>query len=73
MGTVVAIGEGMKTSGFALVGVMVRPAEAPESVRAVWQGLPDDVALVILTSAAAAALGPDVLNAARPLMVVMPP
>ncbi|QIY59509.1 hypothetical protein HEP86_02415 [Streptomyces sp. RPA4-5] len=73
MGTVVALGEATQTSGFALAGVSVRPAEAPESVRAVWQELPDDVALVILTPAAAAALGPDVLNAPRPLTVVMPP
>ncbi|UKY47919.1 hypothetical protein [Streptomyces inhibens] len=73
MGTVVAIGEGVKTSGFALAGVIVRPAEAPDSVRAVWQELPGDVALVILTPAAAVALGPGALNAPQPLTVVMPP
>lgn len=73
MGTVVALGEEARTSGFALAGVLVRPAEGPDSVRAVWQELPDDVALVILTQAAAAALGSEALNVPCPLTVVMPP
>ncbi|MFI0789880.1 hypothetical protein ACH4Q6_30280 [Streptomyces lydicus] len=73
MGTVVAIGEGTKTSGFALAGVLVRPADDPDGVRAAWGELPGDVTLVILTQAAAAALGPAALDAPHPLTVVMPP
>ncbi|MFF7408986.1 MULTISPECIES: V-type ATP synthase subunit F [Streptomyces] len=73
MGTVVALGERARTSGFALAGVLVRPAEEPDGVRAAWEELPGDIALVILTQAAAAALGPDVLTAPMPLTVVMPP
>ncbi|MFF9785863.1 hypothetical protein YWIDRAFT_06310 [Streptomyces sp. SceaMP-e96] len=73
MGTAVAIGEGARTSGFALAGVLVRPAEEPDSVRAIWQELPADVTLVILTQAAAAALSAAALNAPHPLTVVLPP
>ncbi len=73
MGAVVAIGEGTRTSGFALAGVLVRPAEEPDTVRAAWRELPDDAALVILTPAAAAALGPGALHPPHPLTVVMPP
>jgi vacuolar-type H+-ATPase subunit F/Vma7 len=56
MGTVAAIGEEVLVRGFGLAGVLVCPAGDPESVRAAWRGLPDGVALVILTRAAAAAL-----------------
>ncbi|MGD3110676.1 V-type ATP synthase subunit F [Streptomyces sp. YGL11-2] len=73
MGAVIAIGERARTTGFALAGVEVRPAEAPDRVRALWRDLPADVALVILTPAAAAALGPDALDVSEPLTVVMPP
>ncbi|MEK2478611.1 MULTISPECIES: hypothetical protein [Streptomyces] len=73
MGAVVAIGERARTAGFALAGVQVRPAEEPDRVRMSWRELPADAELVILTPAAAAALGPDLLKAAGPLTVVMPP
>ncbi|MFE6685871.1 V-type ATP synthase subunit F [Streptomyces sp. NPDC057743] len=73
MGTVVAIGERTRTAGFALAGVRVRPADDPEQVRAQWREMPPDVALVILTPTAAAALGPEALDAPEPLTVVMPP
>ncbi|MFH8680756.1 hypothetical protein [Streptomyces lydicus] len=73
VGTIVALGEGARTSGFALAGVLVRPAEEPAGVRAAWRALPGDTALVILTQAAAEALGPEVLDAPLPLTVVMPP
>ncbi|MFE3650655.1 hypothetical protein [Streptomyces sp. NPDC059122] len=73
MGAVVAIGERARTAGFALAGVQVRATDDPDRVRAFWCELPADAALVILTPAAAAALGPEVLGAAEPLTVVMPP
>ena len=68
-GTVAAIGEEVLVAGFGLAGVRVLPAERPEAVRAAWRDLPGDVALVILTPAAAAALGEPPLE---PLVAVLP-
>ena len=50
----------------------VLPAEDAGAVHAAWERLPDDVALVILTPAAADALGPAASPAAPPLTAVMP-
>jgi vacuolar-type H+-ATPase subunit F/Vma7 len=50
------IGEETLVRGFGLAGAVVLPADGPDAVRAAWQGLPGDVAVVILTPAAAAAL-----------------
>lgn len=68
-----AIGERRRVTGLATAGVVVLPAEDPETVRAAWRGLPADVGLVILTPAAAAALGPGPREALDPLTAVMPP
>ncbi|MEU3341204.1 hypothetical protein [Streptomyces sp. NPDC006668] len=75
MGRVAALGERSRVAGLALAGVVVLVADAPDTVRRGWQGLPEDVDLVILTSAAAQALGPEPgeRTGGRPLMVVMPP
>ncbi|MEU1273747.1 hypothetical protein [Streptomyces sp. NPDC005799] len=70
---VAAIGERRRVSGLATAGVVVLPAEDPESARSVWRELPADVGLVILTPAAATALGPGLLDAEEPLTAVMPP
>lgn len=70
MGGIAAIGEAPRIQGFALAGVLVLPAEDPDGARSRWSELPGDVALVILTPAADAALagrGPE------PLCAVMPP
>ena len=74
VGRVAALGERSGVAGLALAGVVVVVAEAPEAVRRGWRSLPDDVDLVILTSAAAEALGPEPggPTSGRPLMVVMP-
>ncbi len=74
MGRVAAIGEAVRVQGLRLAGVLVLPGEEPAEVRASWAGLPDDVAVVVLTSAAAAALNsaPPTNRLARPT-VVMPP
>ncbi|MFB6612692.1 V-type ATP synthase subunit F [Streptomyces sp. NPDC056367] len=71
MGTVAAVGEHMRVRGFALAGVTVLEAERAEDVREVWRSLPDDVSLVILTPAAAEALGPEPAGT-RFLTAVMP-
>ncbi|WP_225848825.1 V-type ATP synthase subunit F [Streptomyces sp. HPF1205] len=72
-GAVVAIGERTRVSGFALAGVEVLVAERPEAVRQAWDGLPAGVGLVIVTPAAAAALGAPAPDRESPLVVVMPP
>ncbi|SFF99359.1 ATP synthase F subunit [Streptomyces mirabilis] len=72
MGRVAAIGERTRVAGLALAGVTVLVAEEPESVRRAWQDLPRDVALVIVTPAAADILGPALLDGARPLTAVLP-
>ncbi|PWI17969.1 hypothetical protein DI272_30280 [Streptomyces sp. Act143] len=68
-----AIGERLRVVGLRTVGVAVFPADAPDTVRAAWRDLPADVGLVILTPAAADALGPEQLDGQDPLTAVMPP
>ncbi len=70
MGRVAAIGAEVAVQGFGLAGALVIPAEGAESVRAAWRNLPDDVAVVVLTPAAAAAL--DVELHTGPLVAVLP-
>jgi vacuolar-type H+-ATPase subunit F/Vma7 len=53
---VAALGERAKVQGFGLAGALVLVAEDPAAVRNRWRALPDDVEVVILTPAAAAAL-----------------
>jgi vacuolar-type H+-ATPase subunit F/Vma7 len=73
MSEIVAIGERARVRGFGLAGVDVLAADDPDAARAAWRGLPRDVALVILTSAAHAALPAAELDAdRRRLWVVMP-
>lgn len=69
--TVAAIGERVRVSGFALAGVLVRDAECAADARRAWGALPADVAVVLLTPAAAAALAAE--RAANwPMHVVLP-
>jgi len=70
---VAAIGERVRVAGFALAGVSVLAAEEPDAVRAAWRGLPQDTGLVLLTPAAADALGPGPQAGDRPLTAVLPP
>ncbi|MDQ0957168.1 vacuolar-type H+-ATPase subunit F/Vma7 [Streptomyces sp. B4I13] len=72
MGRVAAIGEQERVAGFALAGAITLVAEGPEAVREAWRNLPADVELVILTPAAADALGPASSEATTPLSAVMP-
>jgi vacuolar-type H+-ATPase subunit F/Vma7 len=73
MSGIVAIGEGERLRGFALAGVDVAAASDPVGARAAWAALPADVALVILTPAAHAALAADELeHAGQRLWVVLP-
>lgn len=72
MGRLAIIGEQTTVVGFALAGALVLTAEDESAVRAAWDGLPDDVDVVILSSAAAAGLGPARTGRSTPLRVVMP-
>jgi vacuolar-type H+-ATPase subunit F/Vma7 len=73
MSRAAVIGESARTAGFALGGALVFPAENVDEVRAAWASLPADVAVLVLTSRAAAWLG-TVPRARRDvLLVVMPP
>jgi hypothetical protein len=73
MAHIAAIGERLRIAGLASAGVLLRPAEEPEAVRAAWDGLAPDMELVIVTPAAAAALGPEPPATGGPLIAVMPP
>ncbi len=72
MSRIAALGERPRVEGFALAGVHVVPAEDAAAVRAAWHALDREVAALILTSAARAAL--DDLLAKRPelLWTVIP-
>lgn len=73
MARVVALGEQLAVQGFALAGAVPVYASGAESVREAWAGLSADVAIVILTPDAAAALEPVHHQVRYPLTVVMPP
>lgn len=72
MSDVAVIGAPAVVVGFGLAGARVYPAETAEQVRAAWQALPDTVAIVILTPAAAQAVTEQTRVAHGPLTVTMP-
>jgi vacuolar-type H+-ATPase subunit F/Vma7 len=70
---IVAIGDQERLRGFALAGVEVTVADDPAGTRAAWAALPPEVALVILTPGAHAALAESELDPREQrLWVVMP-
>ena len=72
MGSVVVLGESVRVRGYALAGAVVMVANGPDEVRRAWDTMPQGVSLVVLTPAAATALGTAVLIRARePLTVEM--
>jgi len=68
---VAIIGEALRIEGFALAGAVVCPAEDHEEAYAAWQSLPRDVAVVVLTQAAAACLTGQLAQRPEMLPVVM--
>lgn len=74
MSEVAAIGVVTEIGGFGLAGARVYPADTAEQARAAWAALPETVRVVILTAAAAQALGPEPAPAPPQalLTVVMP-
>ena len=73
MSSVAAIGERERVQGFGLAGALTREAATPAEVRRAWSELPDDVAVVVLTPAAAQALATGQRRGTVPLTVVLPP
>lgn len=71
MAGVAAIGAGPLVRGWALAGASVLAADTPSDVYGAWKSLSSDVAVVILTSAAAEQLR-DEIEASNRLTVVMP-
>lgn len=65
------IGEPALVAGYAMAGATTMPTRGPDEVRRAWESLPSDTTLVILTAAAANALGGR-LTEADPLTAVMP-
>ncbi len=72
MSRVAAIGRPSEVAGFALAGALVLPARTEAEARAAWEGLPDDVAAVVLTPWTARALDEATSRPRTPLTVVMP-
>jgi vacuolar-type H+-ATPase subunit F/Vma7 len=71
-GTIAVVGEQAAVEGYGLAGAVVTVAEDPAAVREAVRGLPAQVALVILTRAAAAALVPDPVSNMDRQVVVLP-
>ena len=69
---VAVIGAAPQVGGFALAGARVYPVDTAEQARHAWRGMPDRVAVVILTEAAASAIGADRTATQAPLTVVLP-
>ncbi len=66
------LGEPVRVMGYALAGALAIEAEGEEVARA-WASLPADTSLVVLTPAAARALGHAVLAELRDALIVTMP
>ena len=71
MSRIAALGGWTELAGYALAGVEVVDVRDPEAVRRAWGGLPDDVAVVLLTAEARRAL-PDTILPRERLSSVLP-
>jgi vacuolar-type H+-ATPase subunit F/Vma7 len=72
LGRVAVIGEAVRVEGFTLAGATVLVAEDADAVRRTWASLPGDVAVVLLTAKAAAALAEEATLREGVLSAVMP-
>ena len=75
MGRLVAFGERARVAGFALAGAEVVEVDDAHDAVALWRALGPDVDVVVLTPAAALALGAlldEPPRPERPLPVVLP-
>ncbi|MER1995297.1 MAG: hypothetical protein ABTA24_02195 [Arthrobacter sp.] len=69
---VAALGAPGILAGYELAGALLVPAKTDEDVRTAWSQLPEDTAVVLLTSDAAAALAGRLDDPAAPLTVALP-
>lgn len=69
MSRIVVLGEPPRVDGWALGGALVVPAVGAEEVRRAWDGLPDEVEVVVVTPEAGAQLGE---RTGERLVVVLP-
>jgi vacuolar-type H+-ATPase subunit F/Vma7 len=72
VGRLVVLGEAVKVDGYALAGATTIAVGDPKSINRSWSELPPDSSLVVLTPAAASALGSRVLERDGVLTVTMP-
>lgn len=72
MAAVAAVGAADLVAGFGLAGALVLPAQDPAAVLSAWRSLPGDTGVVVLSPAAADALGDERLAPGAPLTVVLP-
>ncbi|MBP2704528.1 hypothetical protein JOL79_11955 [Microbispora sp. RL4-1S] len=74
MGVVAVIGESVRVAVYATAGALVLPAEDAEAAREAWRTLGPEVAVVILTPAAARSLAAEETpeTPGGPPAVVMP-
>ena len=66
------IGAPAQVAGFALAGARVYPVSSAEQARAAWQQLPGTVDVVILSDAAAEAIGAARTGGSVPLTITLP-
>ena len=71
MSRVVALGRWTELAGYELAGVEVIDVRDPAAVRLAWDGLADDIAVVLLTAEARRSL-PDPLLPPDRLWAVLP-
>jgi vacuolar-type H+-ATPase subunit F/Vma7 len=72
MARIAVIGEPLRINGYGLAGAtLVEACDEAEAVTA-WRELPDDVAVAVLTPAAARWLASDIASRSRALVVVLP-
>jgi vacuolar-type H+-ATPase subunit F/Vma7 len=57
MARAAVIGEATRTAGYALAGAVVLAAENSDEAQTAWRSLPADIAVLVLTTRAAAWLG----------------
>ena len=72
MSRIAAIGEDVRVAGYGLAGAEVHAAEDAPAVQAAWDALGDDVACLVLTPAAGAALRDRLADRPRLVWTVLP-
>jgi vacuolar-type H+-ATPase subunit F/Vma7 len=72
MSRIVVLGDPIWVEGFALGGATVLPATDADAVRAAWAALPEDAGVLVMTAAAAEALGDALEDRPYLLSVVIP-